>query len=124
MQAGGKLQDYLLCVAAATAAAELLLVKLAFIIKQVITQSAGSNSTGSGLININRTLNPNSIYLKASSEMGVSVKSLRPSVCWCVCVCASTCVSKKGINHSSPTARHTNTQTLLRVCACALQSTN
>lgn len=48
----------------------LLLVKLPFISKRVITQSHGWNSTASMLININRTLNPNSIYLKASLEMG------------------------------------------------------
>lgn len=63
----------------------LLLVKLAFIIKQVITQSTGSNSTGSGLININRTLNPNSIYLKASSKTGWGL--CEESECTSVCVC-------------------------------------
>lgn len=94
----------------------LLLVKLAFIIKQVITQSTGSNSTGSGLININRTLNPNSIYLKASSETGGSVRSLCPSVRVWIHVCM--CVSQKGTNHSSPTAQHTNSSE----CVCTYKA--
>lgn len=84
---------------------QLLLVKLAFIIKQILTRSAGSNLSASGLINNYRSLNPNSIYLKVSLETGVQW-SVLPSVCVCLRKVLIIPVS------------YTDTQTELRVGKC------